>query len=395
MLPDSENSIPVFRIDADELRLRHGKLRAAMEAHGLDRLVLLSGPLNPLPVNYAANFETFGGDSLVVIDQDDDPALYVSDGADFERARRESLLRHIRHIGDLAAFAGEQLGARTRGAIVGLEFSTARFMRGCREAAGRDPADGARTLELAARSKTPLELSLIRHAASLADLAFAEAVETGRPGCHDYELAAHMEYRMRRRRAFDNFGLMAVGKHNKALGLPSGRRIEDGDTLLFEITPAVVSRNYSAQLCRTLVAGKPSRELRDKHLILEEAFDAAIAIARPGVSAAEIVAVQDEVIAAHGFGEFCRPPYMRARGHGFGIGRIDLAPGNQQRLEEGMAFIIHPNQYFPDAGYVAFGQTVIVTATGVELLSAIPPDLVMGPDAASLTPETALGKVAS
>ena len=37
--------------------------------------------------------------------------------------------------------------------------------------------------------------------------------------------------------------------------------------------------------------------------------------------------------------------------------------------------IVHPNQYFPDLGYVALGQMVIVTETGTERLSRLQPDI--------------------
>jgi len=88
-----------------------------------------------------------------------------------------------------------------------------------------------------------------------------------------------------------------------------------------------------------------------------------------------VVVAQDEVIARYGYGDYCKPPYMRARGHGFGVGRVDLSRQNKQIAEPGMAMIVHPNQYFPDLGYVALGQMVIVTETGTERLSRLQPDI--------------------
>jgi Xaa-Pro aminopeptidase len=63
---------------------------------------------------------------------------------------------------------------------------------------------------------------------------------------------------------------------------------------------------------------------------------------------------------------------MRRRGHGFGTGSIspgDVAVDNQTILEEGMIFIVHPNQFIPEVGYLLCGEPVRVTATGVETLS--------------------------
>ena len=58
-----------------------------------------------------------------------------------------------------------------------------------------------------------------------------------------------------------------------------------------------------------------------------------------------------------------------------GVGRVDLSRQNKQIAEPGMAMIVHPNQYFPDLGYVALGQMVIVTETGTERLSRLQPDI--------------------
>ena len=62
---------------------------------------------------------------------------------------------------------------------------------------------------------------------------------------------------------------------------------------------------------------------------------------------------------------------MRVRGHGLGCGSFapgSLENGNQTKLEEGMTFIIHPNQYLPETGYLTLGDTVVMTKTKAESL---------------------------
>ena len=44
---------------------------------------------------------------------------------------------------------------------------------------------------------------------------------------------------------------------------------------------------------------------------------------------------------------------------------VRSAPGsleddNKTKLEEGMTFIIHPNQYLPETGYLTLGDTVVM-----------------------------------
>jgi Xaa-Pro dipeptidase len=99
---------------------------------------------------------------------------------------------------------------------------------------------------------------------------------------------------------------------------------------------------------------------------------AGIETIRPGIPMSEVCAGVDRVLAAAGYGEYCVPPYMRRRGHGFGTGSIspgDVAVDNLTILEEGMIFIVHPNQFIPEVGYLLCGEPVRVTATGVETLS--------------------------
>ncbi|MDB5405224.1 MAG: yqhT, partial [Rhodospirillales bacterium] len=68
----------------------------------------------------------------------------------------------------------------------------------------------------------------------------------------------------------------------------------------------------------------------------------------------------------------------RVRGHGLGLS-CDAKPSILEDvhtvLEEGMTIIVHPNTYNPEAGYVVLGDSVIVTATGAEVLNTTPREL--------------------
>ena len=61
---------------------------------------------------------------------------------------------------------------------------------------------------------------------------------------------------------------------------------------------------------------------------------------------------------------------MRARGHGFGVGSI--APGaviddeTTVSFERDQIVVVHPNQYIPETGYLACGETFLVTEAGAE-----------------------------
>jgi Xaa-Pro aminopeptidase len=176
---------------------------------------------------------------------------------------------------------------------------------------------------------------------------------------------------MRRAGANDNFILLSSGPHNRAMRAPTDRKVARGDVVIGEITP--VCDGQFVQICRTVSVGSPASALTAAYDLLLRAHEAALARVRAGVPASGIASAIDGVLAEAGYGEFCRPPYMRTRGHGFGIGSI--APGalidadTHAPLPAWQAVVVHPNQYLPETGYLACGETVLVTPDGYERLS--------------------------
>jgi len=100
--------------------------------------------------------------------------------------------------------------------------------------------------------------------------------------------------------------------------------------------------------------------------------DAAIVLIKPGVKVAEVARAENDVFRAEGFGEYCTEQYTRVRGHGVGL-YPDEDPvvweDVQTVLQEGMVLIAHPNTYLPLSGYMVFGDTLVVTRDGCEILT--------------------------
>jgi len=87
---------------------------------------------------------------------------------------------------------------------------------------------------------------------------------------------------------------------------------------------------------------------------------------------ADVCRAIDLILEAEGYGEYCHPPHIRRRGHGLGFGSNlpgDVSLENSTSLEPDMFFVIHPNQYLPETGYLLCGEPVLITPDGVELLS--------------------------
>jgi len=178
---------------------------------------------------------------------------------------------------------------------------------------------------------------------------------------------------MRSRGAHDNFGMVTASDHSHCTHPPQDRRIKAGDIIIAEITPAI--EGHFVQLCRTAVMGAVTPLLREKFAILEEAMEKSLEKVRPGKKVGGISQVMNEVFAAHGYEKYCRPPYMRVRGHGLGFLSIPFAEvvdENEAVIEEGMSFVVHPNQYIPETGYLMLGDTVWVEANGPRRLTKTP-----------------------
>jgi len=222
-------------------------------------------------------------------------------------------------------------------------------------------------------TRTPAELERIEHAARIADAGFAALCDTVRVGMREYELAAEVEAAMHAAGAEDNFGLIAAGSHNIAIRPPTDRRLEAGDVIIGEITPCY--RGYLAQLCRTFVLGEPTDVQLATYDMLLSALDEGMKAAKPGLPSAGIARAINGVIGGFGLEEYCKPPYMRTRGHGLGLGGVvpyDVTDGDGPVLERNMTMVIHPNQYVPATGYMMCGDTVVIEENGPRALTKTP-----------------------
>jgi Xaa-Pro aminopeptidase len=146
--------------------------------------------------------------------------------------------------------------------------------------------------------------------------------------------------------------------------------MQAGDIVLAEITPSY--QGQLAQICRTVVLGSASAEFARKYDLVVQAMNAGIRAAVPGVPMAAVCRAINAVLEVQGYGEFCYPPHIRRRGHGLGFGAIspgDVSLDNETVLAPGMIFMIHPNQYLPETGYLLCGEPVLMTENGAEPLT--------------------------
>jgi Xaa-Pro aminopeptidase len=226
------------------------------------------------------------------------------------------------------------------------------------------------------RPKTSRELAAARSAAVIAEAAYAELLRILQPGIAEYELIASLDIDVRRRGADDHFVLCSSSPLGDNVRAPTARVLEPGDIVNVEISPSVDGQ--FVQICRTAVIGTAGAQRRSDYALIVTALREGIAASLPGATVAEVVAALDAPLFDAGLGEYCRPPHIRVRGHGQGL--ASLSPGdvtfdNDTSLEAGMMFTLHPNQRFPQNGYMLCGEPIVVTPEGGLPLTSRDPGL--------------------
>jgi len=357
-------------------QVRRQRLAAAMGEAGIAHLVLYGNAWQGDYLRYGADFGILEGHGIALVGADGTVELFVDSATEAERAEIEAPGVRVHLATDIVHAVGARLD---RLANDRLAAAPKRFLpRGLTDTARAFRLDDATALvDKLLMHKAAGEIAAVRRAAQLADEAYVEFLRAVRPGRRQYEIVADIEAYLRRRGCPDNFMIIGSGgKDVFGMTPPSERRIAAGDLVTTELTPAI--EGYFAQICRTLVVGKASDAQRRAFAVYVEALEAGIAAVRPGVRAADVARAENDVFRKHGLGEYTTSQWTRVRGHGMGLfadSKPHILEDVDTVLEPGMALIVHPNTYHPEAGYIVLGDVVVVTEQGAEVLCKTPRQL--------------------
>jgi Xaa-Pro aminopeptidase len=368
------------------MSIQHERLQATarhLEAEALDALVAVNFGHNSFLESHAV-FVLSGvrpiGESAVVVDRGGDSTLIVTPAWDGERAAAASSTSRTVATDDVATALAQVVAQHRidprKTVTVGLSTLGQALARRIESVLGGKARADDGFIRALARIRSAEELAASRKATAIAEEGYRHMLDCVRPGMREFELAAELYCFMKARGAEDNFLLLSASQHNLAVRAAGGRVLDMGDIILSEITPCW--QGQFAQLCRTTVIGEPTALAKEKYALLQEAMQAGQKAAVPGASVRAVTEAMDGCLRAAGYGDYCRPPYMRVRGHGLGITSDlpgDIVSDSEVRLEEGMVFVMHPNQYIPETGYLMCGEPVVITAAGAEALSVRPAQL--------------------
>lgn len=153
---------------------------------------------------------------------------------------------------------------------------------------------------------------------------------------------------------------------------PSERRLQAGDLLVVDW--GATYDGYISDLTRTFAVGEVDEEYQKIHRIVQDANAAGRAAAGPGVPCASVDKAARDVIEGAGYGQY----FTHRTGHGIGMEGHEepyMRGDNMQLLEPGMAFTVEPGIYLPDRNGVRIEDNVVITDSGVDVLSDMPREI--------------------
>jgi Xaa-Pro aminopeptidase len=368
------------------LKRRHQAIRAALADQKLDALVVTSLP----NILYLTNFT--GSSAIVILTADRLELLtdfrYVTAIRALQRECADIELTTVE--GSYDAMLAQRLAALSA-ARVGIEAAHLTVARhlwltrsfstpGPEREITLVPTEGI--VERARVRKDSYEIATLREAARRLSTVAAGVLTEVRAGMTERELALAIDWRIRQggfsRTAFET--IVASGPNAaRPHAHPGERRLTEGDLVVLDFGGVYTS--YCVDLTRTVSVGKATPRAREVYGAVLDAHDRAIASVRPGASRLDIDAAARDTLGRYGLAE----AFGHGTGHGLGIEvhedpritrRRPDVDTRDEAVEPGMVFTIEPGAYLPDWGGVRIEDDVLVTASGVDVLTSVTTELI-------------------
>lgn len=216
--------------------------------------------------------------------------------------------------------------------------------------------------------KTMDELDRIRQACGVADACFLHVIRMIQPGVSEWDVSLDIEFFIRRsgfELAFEPIvvsGERSARPHGKA----SEKKLEVGDFVTMDFGAKV--DGYCSDITRTVVVGPANDRHREVYGQVLKAQLASIDAMKPGARASEVDGLARTVFDEIGLAKY----FGHGLGHGLGslvhdTGRMNAT--SEDVLEPGQVWTVEPGVYIPGFGGVRIEDDVVVTESGVEVLT--------------------------
>jgi Xaa-Pro aminopeptidase len=221
--------------------------------------------------------------------------------------------------------------------------------------------------------KDPAEVLAIERSLRVNSDSFEAGLAAMQPGVTELEVAAVIEYEMRKRGAaapaFES--IVASGPHGaRPHARASSRQLAIGDAVVVDIGAMV--DGYASDMTRTVFVEDAGSTGRKVYGAVLEAVRQAEAAIQAGARAGDVDARARGLLEEAGFGEHS---YGHGTGHGVGLEVHEdprVSQGRDEPLEEGMVLTVEPGVYVPGWGGVRIEDVVLVEDGGCRLLTPTP-----------------------
>ncbi len=207
------------------------------------------------------------------------------------------------------------------------------------------------------------EIARIRLSVETNSRAFEQVAARVKIGMKESDLAAELEYRMRRLGAEKpSFETIVAGGARSAWphAQPTAARLQAGELAIVDM--GAMQNGYASDMTRMLFLGVPSAKVKRTYRAVLEAQLAAIDAVRPGVEASAVDAAARNAL--KGYGLDTAFIHCSHCGHGLGLEIHEpprIGKKSKTKLQAGMAITVEPGVYLEGFGGIRIEDTVIVT----------------------------------
>jgi len=303
----------------------------------------------------------------------------VTDGRFMVQAKAEATGIHIRQQEATLLESVARVLRDLRARRVGFDpaHMSVTELQGARKASGRrlEWVPVAGTVETLRMRKDAGELAQMRKAAILAGEIIDFAIRLLKPGVSESEVAAEIEYQIRKRAAGPAFETIVAFGPRAALphARPTGKRLRKNELVVLDL--GVILGHYCSDITRTVFVGRAPKRIQTWYKAVLEAQGAAISSAREGVACRDVDAAARRVLAGYGLDHL----FVHSTGHGLGLEVHEdprVAKGQERRLQSGNVITIEPGVYAEGVGGIRIEDDVAVHAGRTEVLTRAPRDLI-------------------
>ena len=214
--------------------------------------------------------------------------------------------------------------------------------------------------------KNSSEIERLKKAEAIGDIAFSNILNIIKPGVTELEIAAELEYIMKKNGAEGiSFETIVASGVNSSMphACVSSKKIEKGDFVTMDF--GCIFDGYCSDMTRTIVVGKASEEQRKIYDTVLKAQLAVLDVVKGGMKGSEVDKIARDMIEDEG--------YKNCFGHGLGhsVGleiheNPRFSPSENSIILPGTIETVEPGIYIKDFGGVRIEDMIMLTEDGYQ-----------------------------